>query len=133
MTTYENPEDEMRYQLSLAMLVLFLKYKTIPSNVVPVLMNGGLIVLHVYESDDSTSGFTCAKLTYRGRRLAQKFEKVFKQSSDDDSWMSVDQYKVASINEEHKFLMHHKRLRSELKEGKLAKLLSLYDRKFDDF
>jgi len=62
--------------MNLVILVNFFRFKTIPTYAVSNLINKGYLVFYGEVSFPRT---TFVKLTYKGRKTAQKCEKIFKQ------------------------------------------------------
>jgi len=120
----ENELDEDAYLaapeiMNLVILVNFFRFKTIPTYAVSNLLSKGYLVLY---NEDSFPGTTFVKLTYKGRKVAEKCEKMFKRNFDNGTWKPFDLYEDVDnpdrdtfINpDQDKFLMHYKRFEKEL-------------------
>jgi|GEM_PF-6958328 len=123
--------DETRV-LALILLVSFLKFKAIPSFAVAGFVEEGLLALYRAEDPPEIKRFTFVKLTYRGRKMAEKCAKILRTTLDEEKpWAPSDPYdkygNEDDTEEDVFYLMHHKRFTKEFKEGDTERLISIYE------
>jgi len=135
-----NQEDQLytkeneRRVLTLISLALFWKFKVIPSYVVPEFEDDKFLELYWMEDDPALQNLTFIRLTYRGRKTAEKSFKIFRKSlAGGNPWVPIDPFVKENGNQKEEifYLMHHKRFIEEIESGNGARLVSKYEHRFD--
>ena len=117
---------------SLLYLALFWKFKTMVTVAIPLLANEKYLELYSHDENQELAEYTFIRLTYRGRKVAEKAYKALRKIALEDEHVELrDPFYFLSSDEGSFILMHHKRFSRELMTGDKSKLLSLYDRRID--
>ncbi len=127
-------EENERKVWELILLVLFWKFKAIPSFAVQGFLDEKFLELYRTKGHSVLSNFTFVRLTYRGRKTAEKSYKIFRKSlANETSWVPTDPYSIIDDKEdkEELYLMHHKRFLEEIDEGDIVQLVSRYERRIE--
>ncbi|MDB2438570.1 hypothetical protein N9W89_07615 [Hellea sp.] len=118
---------EANETLLMSMLIMFYKHRVLPLSVAISLFERGCLVPYIVEEDERLAERVFIKLTYRGRKAAEKGEKIFMRNRQDgDGANTPDLYVQEQGSEGFNYIMHHKRYLEELNAGHEARLFSSY-------
>ena len=123
---------ENRQMASLFYLALFWKFKTMVTAAIPLLADEKYLELYNHDENHELAEYTFIRLTYRGRKAAEKAYKALLQIASEDGKMELrDPFYIMDPDKGSSILMHHKRFSQEFMFGDKSKLLSLYDCRID--